>query len=163
MAKRDAKLDKMAEDIANQAPKIYPKSTPSTVVITPVSVSSGAQLSVVKIEPAKIEPVAPKIEPVQTGPQPIHSSQIPQAHQTIAPQPQQIAPANQSPSNVNNTQSALCSAESFKKNEKVRKTPPHILKAKKEYYQHNRETILSKQKEYKKRIATGNGKKRVSS
>ena len=62
---------------------------------------------------------------------------------------------NLSPSTSNLSPNSLAQAALKASQDKVRKTPPHILKAKKEYYQHNRETILSKQKEYKKRIATG--------
>ena len=45
MAQQNAELDKMAENIARQAPKIYPKTAPSnTVVLTPVTTCQGTVL-----------------------------------------------------------------------------------------------------------------------
>ena len=154
MAAQKAELDKMAENIARERPKIYPKSTPNStaVVITPVTSVSGAHgaptLSVVQIGTSSENTFVASVSSNSTS--------------TVAQQP------NTPPHNVtvestvrtmSQTPTPREGAPAKSKVEKVRKTPPHILKAKKEYYQHNRESILSKQKEYKKRIATGVKKK----
>ena len=131
MAQQNAELEKKAENIARQATKIYPKSSANTVVLTPVTTSQGHTLSVVKMDHDLLG-----------------------SGQNVA-----TTPPHQSHSHGLGSALPSQSSHSAKKAEKVRKTPPHILKAKKEYYQHNRETILSKQKEYKKRIATGVKKK----